>query len=102
MTTASALIYAGLMVYLGASSLVFIELLGVPVQWYGLIFTTTVMGYMLGSFTSARLSAHRSSEQLARPASCGKVLDGQDIIILDDEGTKLEPGKVASIVLVVP
>jgi DHA1 family bicyclomycin/chloramphenicol resistance-like MFS transporter len=64
-TTASALIYAGLMIYLGSSSLVFIELLGVPVQWYGLIFTTTVMGYMIGSFTSARLSAHRSSEQLA-------------------------------------
>ncbi len=64
-TTASAFIYAGLMVYLGASSLVFIELLGVPVQWYGLIFTTTVVGYMIGSFTSARLSARRSSEELA-------------------------------------
>ena len=32
------MIYAGLMIYLGASSLVFIELLGVPVHWYGLTY----------------------------------------------------------------
>jgi len=37
------------------------------------------------------------SEQLARPASCGKVLEGQDIVILDDEGTKLGPGEVGNI-----
>jgi acyl-CoA synthetase (AMP-forming)/AMP-acid ligase II len=42
------------------------------------------------------------SEQLARPASCGKVLDGQDIIILDDDGRKLGPGEVGNIYITNP
>ncbi len=37
------------------------------------------------------------AEQRTRPASCGKVLDGQDIVILDDEGRKLAPDEVGNI-----
>jgi long-chain acyl-CoA synthetase len=37
------------------------------------------------------------SEQLARPASCGKGLAGQEIVILDDEGSRLGPGEVGNI-----
>ncbi len=37
------------------------------------------------------------SEQTKRPASCGKVLDGNEIVILDDEGKKLAPGEVGNI-----
>jgi len=44
----------------------------------------------------------RPSEQLARPASCGKVLDGQDIVILDDDGRKLALGEVGNIYITNP
>lgn len=60
----SSLMYAGLMVYLSASGFVYIDMLGVPIQYFGLIFLTTVIGYIVGSGTSARLAGHFESEQL--------------------------------------
>ena len=47
-TLASGLVYAGLITYLSSSSFVYIEMLGVPVEYFGLIFLTAVMGYMTG------------------------------------------------------
>lgn len=52
----SSLVYGGMMAYLSASSFVYIEMLGVPMQYFGLIFLTTVAGYILGSASSARLA----------------------------------------------
>lgn len=63
-TLSSALIYAGLMVYLACSSFVYIDMLGVPVEYFGIIFLGSVLGYMGGSALSARLSRHRDSEQI--------------------------------------
>lgn len=63
-TFGSGLIYAGLMVYLSSSSFVYIQMLGVPVQYFGLIFLTGVAGYMLGSGISARLSSSFDEEQM--------------------------------------
>lgn len=63
-TTASALIYSGLMAYLSSSSFIYIEMLGVPVQAFGLIFLSTVAGYMAGSALSARLASRHDSAQL--------------------------------------
>ncbi len=57
--TASALVYSGLTAYLASSGFVFITMLGVPVEYFGLIFLTSVAGYMGGSALSARLAAHR-------------------------------------------
>ena len=62
-TVASALIYAGLMAYLSSASFVYIEMLGVPVQYFGFIFLTTVVGYMAGSATSARMASRYDSRQ---------------------------------------
>jgi DHA1 family bicyclomycin/chloramphenicol resistance-like MFS transporter len=39
-------------------------MLGVPVQYFGLIFLTSVVGYMGGSGLSARLSRHHESERV--------------------------------------
>lgn len=63
-TVASALIYSGLMAYLSSSSFIYIEMLGVPVQAFGLIFLSTVAGYMAGSALSARLASRHDSAQL--------------------------------------
>ncbi|MFT4613355.1 MAG: DHA1 family bicyclomycin/chloramphenicol resistance-like MFS transporter [Bacteroidia bacterium] len=61
-TLASSMIYAGLFTYLSSSSFVYINMLGVPVQYFGFIFLTSVAGYMLGSAISARLARSHPSE----------------------------------------
>jgi len=58
----SAFIYAGLLAYLSSSSFVYITMLGVPMQYFGFIFLTSVVGYMAGSALSARLSRDFASE----------------------------------------
>ncbi len=61
-TFASGFIYAGLLAYLSSSSFVYIDMLGVPVEYFGFIFLTSVAGYMLGSAVSARLTRSFDSE----------------------------------------
>jgi DHA1 family bicyclomycin/chloramphenicol resistance-like MFS transporter len=63
-TVASGLVYAGLIAYLSSSSFVYIEMLGVPVEYFGLVFLTAVAGYMTGSGISARLAGRFDSEQV--------------------------------------
>ena len=65
-TITSGLVYAGLLVYLASSSFVYIDMLGVPVEYFGLVFLSSVVGYMGGSAFSARLSKRRDSEQIMR------------------------------------
>ena len=60
----SGFVYAGLLTYLSSSSFVYINMLGVPVQYFGLIFLTSVVGYMAGSGLSARLSRTADSEYI--------------------------------------
>jgi MFS transporter, DHA1 family, multidrug resistance protein len=62
-TLASSFVYAGLLAYLSSSSFVYIDMLGVPVQYFGLVFLTSVVGYMVGSALSARLSRSQDSEK---------------------------------------
>jgi DHA1 family bicyclomycin/chloramphenicol resistance-like MFS transporter len=62
----SGLVYSGLMVYLASSSFVYIDILGVPAEYFGLVFLSSVVGYMTGSALSARLSRRRDSEQIMR------------------------------------
>lgn len=69
-TLSGALIYSGLMAYLASSSFIYIDMLGVPVQYLGFIFLSTVVGYILGSAISARMAVRYDSEQtLSRGAA---------------------------------
>lgn len=61
-TFASGFVYAGLLAYLSSSSFVYIDMLGVPLEYFGFIFLTSVVGYMAGSALSARLSRSYDSE----------------------------------------
>jgi DHA1 family bicyclomycin/chloramphenicol resistance-like MFS transporter len=63
-TLVGGLAYATMITYLASSSFVYIDMLGVPVEYYGAIFLTTVLGYIVGSAISARLSGTRTSESL--------------------------------------
>ena len=62
-TLGSGCIYAGLMTYISCSSFVYINMLGVPVQFFGFIFLSSVIGYMAGSALSARLTLYWQPEQ---------------------------------------
>ena len=62
-TIASGLIYSALMAYLSSASFVYIDMLGVPVQYFGFIFLSTVVGYMAGSAISARMASRYDSHQ---------------------------------------
>jgi len=64
-TISSALMYAGLLTYLSSSAFVYITVLGVPVQYFGLVFLAGVVGYAIGSAVSARLSSRFMPEQLS-------------------------------------
>jgi DHA1 family bicyclomycin/chloramphenicol resistance-like MFS transporter len=63
-TFASGFVYAGFLAYLASSSFVYIDMLGVPVEYFGLTFITSVLGYMAGSGLSARLTKSYTSEQM--------------------------------------
>jgi DHA1 family bicyclomycin/chloramphenicol resistance-like MFS transporter len=94
-TTTSGLIYAGLLTYLSCSSFVFIDMYGVPSQYFGLIFLTSVIGYMVGSALSARLSRSHSSEYIVFWGSVLTVV----ATLLTLVGWLLFPGVTLALVL---
>jgi DHA1 family bicyclomycin/chloramphenicol resistance-like MFS transporter len=62
-TFGGSFVYAGLLTYLSSSSFVYINMLGVPVEYFGFVFLSGVLGYMLGSALSAKLANSFDSEQ---------------------------------------
>lgn len=69
-TLSSGLVYSGLIVYLASSSFIYIDMLGVPPQYFGLVFLGSVVGYIAGSALSARLSKRQESERVMRLGVC--------------------------------
>lgn len=63
-TCASGLMYAGMISFLSASSFIFIDMMGISTRYFGVLFLTTVAGYITGSGLSTRLVHNRSSEQV--------------------------------------
>ena len=63
-TIASALMYSALLTYLSSSAFVYITILKVPVEYFGFIFISGVLGYIIGSGISARLASRYVPEQL--------------------------------------
>lgn len=94
-TFASACVYSGLMSYLSSSSFVYINMLGLPVQYFGLVFLTSVAGYIAGSALSARLTLSRASQQT--------ILFGALLIVIATScmwlGGKLAPHSVVALAL---
>jgi len=64
-TVASALMYATLLAYLSSSAFVYINMLSVPVEYFGLVFLSGVAGYVVGSAVSARLASKYTPEKLS-------------------------------------
>jgi len=94
-TVACSFVYAGLMTYLSSSSFVYIEMLGVPVKYFGFIFLSSVGGYILGSGLSARLSRSYDSEQTVLVGAALATTAVGSMWI----STQLMPRSVAALVL---
>jgi len=90
-----ALVYAGLLAYLTSSGFVFMDMLGVPLHWFGLIFLTSVIGYMAGSALSARLASHHRSEQVMLAGCATAVASSAGLL----GGHLLLPASVLALVL---
>ncbi len=56
--------YAGIFAFISGSSFLLIEVLGLPPERYGLCFAAVVAGYMIGAFTSGRLTLRLGLERL--------------------------------------
>lgn len=52
----AALVFAGIFAFISGSSFVLIEVVGLRADTFGLYFAVVVAGYMVGTFTSARLT----------------------------------------------
>ncbi|MCB1705673.1 MAG: multidrug effflux MFS transporter [Halioglobus sp.] len=94
-TFGSGFVYAGLLAYLSSSSFVYIDMLGVPVQYFGFIFLTSVAGYMLGSAVSARMSASYASEHTVLAGAVMAAIATTTMWI----GSSLYPHSIAVLVL---
>lgn len=94
-TFASGFVYAGLLAYLSSSSFVYIDMLGVPVEYFGFIFLTSVVGYMLGSAISARLSRSYDSELTVLMGAILAAAAASAMWL----GTELMPSSIAVLVL---
>lgn len=63
-TLAVAMAYSGIFSFISGSSFVFIDILGLRPDAYGLCFGAVVLGYMSGSFVSGRLSRRYGIERM--------------------------------------
>jgi DHA1 family bicyclomycin/chloramphenicol resistance-like MFS transporter len=97
-TLASGFVYAGLMAYLSSSSFVYINMLGVPVQYFGFIFLSSVAGYMAGSALSARLSRSLDSERVVLVGAILTTFATSSMWL----GTRLLPPGAMVLVLMLP
>ena len=94
-TFASGFVYAGLLAYLSSSSFIYMDMLGVPLEYFGFIFLTSVIGYMAGSALSARLSRSYDSEQTVLVGAA--LAAGATVAMW--LGTLQLPGSIAVLVL---
>lgn len=54
---ANACVFSGLFAFISGSSFVFIDFLGVPVEWFGACFAVAIAGYITGTFFTGRMVA---------------------------------------------
>ena len=94
-TFASGFMYAGFLAYLASSGFVYIDMLGVPVEYFGLTFITSVLGYMAGSGLSARLTKRYTSEQMVLAGAALAAVAAGTVWI----GAQLLPDSIAVMML---
>ncbi|MDR9425357.1 MAG: multidrug effflux MFS transporter [Marinobacter sp.] len=78
----SAAIYGGLFAFLSGSAFVLIDVLGVPVEHYGLYNVFIAIGYLIGNIASIRLARHRQPDQILLYGLLATIAGGGSMTIL--------------------
>ncbi len=63
---AGTLVYAGMFAYLSGTPFVYIELFGVPAEFYGYLFAINILGLMGGSWLNGRLVERHGPRRMLR------------------------------------
>ena len=61
-----ALAYGGIFCFISGSSFIFVDIIGLPPQLYGVCFGAIVLGYILGTLTGGRLTRRFGVERLVK------------------------------------
>ena len=61
-----ALAYCGIFCFISGSSFVFVDVIGLPPQLYGVCFAAIVLGYILGTLVGGRLTRRLGVERLVK------------------------------------
>jgi MFS transporter, DHA1 family, multidrug resistance protein len=81
-TLAVAFVFAGLMAFAAGGPFVFIELLGLSPDHYGMLAVFTVVGYLAGSLGAGRLSRRMRLERLVGIGIAGVLAGGGSMLLL--------------------
>jgi DHA1 family bicyclomycin/chloramphenicol resistance-like MFS transporter len=72
----AACTYSGIFSFISGSSFLFIDVIGLPPNLYGLCFAAVVVGYMIGSFGAGQLSTRLGVERMIRLGTSISALGG--------------------------
>ena len=79
-TLTCTLSFTGLVSFLAGSSFVIIEYFAIPQQWFGMLFTLVVLGYMSGTLLGGRLSHSKGYKYLVGLGSVICLLSGMTML----------------------
>ena len=80
-TLICSFVYSGLFAFLSVGSYVFVEFLGVDESLFGFYFVFIVVGYISGSYVSARLSSRFSEIRLMGLGSVSAFASGSTMLV---------------------
>lgn len=94
-----ALVYAGMFVFISASSFVLIEVLGMAPALFGFAFAAVVAGYVAGGFIAGRQTSRLGIERMVRLGTLGCALSGGAAAALAWAGIATLPAVVGPLML---
>ncbi len=77
----SALAYGGIFCFISGSSFVFVDIIGLAPQLYGVCFGAIVLGYILGTLVGGRLTRRIGVERLVRTGGLISAVGGLALLL---------------------
>jgi DHA1 family bicyclomycin/chloramphenicol resistance-like MFS transporter len=71
-----SLAYGGIFCFISGSSFVFVDIIGLPPQRYGLCFGAIVLGYILGTLTGGRMTRRLGVERMVKTGGLISAVGG--------------------------
>lgn len=78
---ACSLAYGGIFCFISGSSFVFVDIIGLPPERYGLCFAAIVVGYIAGTLLGGRLTRRFGIERMVRTGGLISALGGIGLIV---------------------